>query len=101
MNTRHERDLADAIGYASNLGRANTYTPGDVRAMMLALYTDHAALLAHCERLEAALSALVRWLDAAGMSHTPAGGVGAFHYDGTEYDVVTIARAALAAKVTP
>ena len=72
-------------------------TTGDISQENVAanyrpVVADISALLAHCERLETALSALVRWLDAAGISHKP---------NGHEYDAVAIARAALAEKVTP
>ena len=72
-------------------------TTGDISQENVAanyrpVVADISALLAHCERLETALADMVRWMDTGDISHNPSG---------HEYDVVTIARAALAAKVTP
>lgn len=43
-----------------------------------------------------ALEELVDWMDESGLSHSKAGGVGPFAYEGAEYSVVTNARAAIA-----
>jgi hypothetical protein len=45
--------------------------------------------------LLAALSNLVLWLEASDMHRTPAGGVGPYRRQGTEYQQVTAARAAI------
>lgn len=45
--------------------------------------------------LLAALTALVSWLQKSGLDKTAAGGVGPFAYEGTEYSVITDARAAI------
>lgn len=55
---------------------------------------DTAALL---HGMASALSNLLAWLEDAHLDKTPAGGYGPFAYEGTEYSVVTDARAALAA----
>lgn len=44
----------------------------------------------------------VKWMDDSGHSHVPAGGVGPFRTDPVEYEVVSVARAAIAkAEGTP
>ena len=55
----------------------------------------NARLIAAAPDLLEALATLVAWLDDSGLSSTKPGGVGVFAYDGTEYSVVTEARAAL------
>lgn len=42
-----------------------------------------------------ALQQLVKWMDESGLAGTPDGGIGPFKYTGTEYSVVTDARAAI------
>lgn len=62
--------------------------------------TANRALIVRCvnahDELVEALAALVRWMDESGLSATRPGGVEPFKYEGTEYSVVTDARAILA-----
>jgi len=56
----------------------------------------NARLIATAPELAEALRELVQWLDDSGLSHTKPSGKGVFQYEGTEYEVITKARTALA-----
>lgn len=56
----------------------------------------NAVLLAAAPDLAEALRAMVKWMDDSGLSKSTDGGVYPLQYKGTEYSVVTSARAALA-----
>ncbi|MCP4541718.1 MAG: hypothetical protein GY832_31690 [Chloroflexi bacterium] len=56
----------------------------------------NARLIAAAPDLLAALTTLVAWMDDSGLSHTQPGGKGVLRYEGTEYNIVTNARAAIA-----
>lgn len=75
---------------------ATTCDPTDMRWTIDEESHANARLISAAPDLYAACKALVKWMVDSGHAHTPAGGVGAFKYEGTEYSVVTDARAALA-----
>lgn len=68
---------------------------GHVTAEADAIARANARLIAAAPDLLAALESLVKWMDDSGLSSTTPGGVGQFHYEGTEYSVVTDARTAI------
>ena len=101
----HDRETTDRnarlIVAAANAVREAGYTVEELEAG--AVKADHVGLskllaekmrdLAECRE---ALRNLVQWMQDSGQTHTPDGGHGKLKYKGTEYGVVTDARALLA-----